>query len=164
MNLSRDKFSLSLSERGKAPCNFGRHLSISGVSKIPFGSSLFEKAEFLEAGNGLDHQGFPSISDRSYKMKVINYHEGDSRVGDVESCWIQIFGVMSLCCWPVMNAVGLGICWIKWMSIIHGVDLEGITHRGDPCSHKRSIFACKSKIWHFQLLDRKNDDPHPSPK
>lgn len=49
------------------------------------------------------------------------------------------------------------------MSIIQGVDLEGITHRGDPCSHKRSIFACKSKTWHFQLLDRKNDDPHPSP-
>lgn len=65
MNLSRDKFSLSLSERGKAPCNFGRHLSISGVSKIPFGSSLVEKAEFFGGGKWTGPPGgFPqSVTD-----------------------------------------------------------------------------------------------------
>lgn len=38
---------------------------------------FLRRPSFLEAGNGLDHQGFPPISDRSYQMKVINYHEGD---------------------------------------------------------------------------------------
>lgn len=63
--ISLDKFSRSLSERGKAPCNFGRHLSISGVSKIPFGSSLFEKAEFFRGGKWT---GPPGVSPNQWQI------------------------------------------------------------------------------------------------